>query len=558
MAAYLTEIVVDLAMPPWQRPVAHQFAMGDNNAYTFTALLCDSRDPGAELMPGSVSGDLVRPDGETIALQGVKGNATRVVLLDNGGPCNATPCSVTLPQSCFAYPGRVTLTIKLIDGTTITQALSVSAVVMRTSTDVVVDPGQVVPDVADLQAIATELTAAVGGAVRFDEAQVLTDAEKAQARANIGADGSGLLEGTVRYDQMQFLSDSEKSRARANIGAPSHADIPSGVVRYDETQQLSTQEKVKARNNIEAASLEQVQTAVSAEATARNNAINQRAVRYDAAQNLTDANKKQAQKNMGAVGETLLNETTGYTPMYGTDGTDTTGRATTVTKDGRRYSIERAATAQGNGVQCFLPNLHGGFYDASGANIQAWCAEAYQRLTPGHRYRLTANIVSGVFPDDSGSVSIYPRNELGNMLTQSPIRLKDGVLACEFVFTGTYFAITAYVPYQFYTGSNNAIVFDLVLEELPDQVISGSNPVITAAPGSSYVCSESYVETLSFTPSATGICSVRFTSGTTPTVLDAPGTVIWPDWFDHEHLEASRTYEISIADGKFGAVTSWA
>ena len=172
MAVYLTEIVVDLALPPAQRPVPHQFAMGDNNAYTFTALLCDSRTPDMELLSGTVSGELVRPDGETVALAGTKGSEVRVVNLDQGGQCNATPCSVTLPQACFAYPGRVTLTIKLTEGTTITQALSVSAVVVRTSTDVVVDPGEVIPDIGAIQAAAAEALAAAQEA-REDGAAVV-------------------------------------------------------------------------------------------------------------------------------------------------------------------------------------------------------------------------------------------------------------------------------------------------------------------------------------------------------------------------------------------------
>ena len=59
----------------------------------------------------------------------------------------------------------------------------------------------------------TEIT----GAVRYDITQTLSAVEKAQARANIGADTS--LTGAVRYDITQVLSDTEKAKARANIGA---------------------------------------------------------------------------------------------------------------------------------------------------------------------------------------------------------------------------------------------------------------------------------------------------------------------------------------------------
>ena len=59
----------------------------------------------------------------------------------------------------------------------------------------------------------------VGGSsnfVRYDAAQSLTDEQKAQARANIGAD---TVQGAVRYDAAQSLSDTQKAQARDNIGA---------------------------------------------------------------------------------------------------------------------------------------------------------------------------------------------------------------------------------------------------------------------------------------------------------------------------------------------------
>lgn len=86
--------------------------------------------------------------------------------------------------------------------------------------------------------------------------------------------------------------------------------------------------------------------------------------------------------------------------------------------------------------------------------------------------------------------------------------------------------------------------------------ISDAAPVITADPGARYLCTAAAVTSLNFTPSATGICSVRFTSGATPTSLTMPGTVKMPDWWTG--VEASRTYEISIADGVWAVVTSWA
>ena len=52
--------------------------------------------------------------------------------------------------------------------------------------------------------------------VRYDAAQSLTDAQKQQARTNIGAD---TVQGAVRYDAAQTLTDAQKTQARNNISA---------------------------------------------------------------------------------------------------------------------------------------------------------------------------------------------------------------------------------------------------------------------------------------------------------------------------------------------------
>jgi hypothetical protein len=86
--------------------------------------------------------------------------------------------------------------------------------------------------------------------------------------------------------------------------------------------------------------------------------------------------------------------------------------------------------------------------------------------------------------------------------------------------------------------------------------ISGTVINLTAKAGVRYICIGD-VSQLTFTPSATGICDVRFTSGSTATVLTVPSTVLWPDWFDPTALEANTTYELNVMDGKYGAVATW-
>lgn len=86
--------------------------------------------------------------------------------------------------------------------------------------------------------------------------------------------------------------------------------------------------------------------------------------------------------------------------------------------------------------------------------------------------------------------------------------------------------------------------------------VTGTTPTITAVENTRYVCGE--VTSLTFTPAASGICIVRFTSGSTITVLTLPSTVKFPEWFDPTSLETNTIYEICVTDGIYGAVMSWA
>lgn len=83
--------------------------------------------------------------------------------------------------------------------------------------------------------------------------------------------------------------------------------------------------------------------------------------------------------------------------------------------------------------------------------------------------------------------------------------------------------------------------------------VSGTTPSITATANTRYLCGE--CATLSITPPASGLCEVRFTSGTTPTVLTLPNTVKMPSWWNG--VEASKTYDLMISDGVYGAVMAW-
>lgn len=85
------------------------------------------------------------------------------------------------------------------------------------------------------------------------------------------------------------------------------------------------------------------------------------------------------------------------------------------------------------------------------------------------------------------------------------------------------------------------------------ETVTGSTPSITAVDNHMYKCGE--VATITIVPPVTGICAVRFTSGTTPAVLTCSAT--WPDGFDATALEANTIYEINVMDG-LALVAIWA
>lgn len=83
--------------------------------------------------------------------------------------------------------------------------------------------------------------------------------------------------------------------------------------------------------------------------------------------------------------------------------------------------------------------------------------------------------------------------------------------------------------------------------------VTGSEPTITAEANHRYMCGE--VTSLSFTPPASGTAEVYFTSGATPAVVTMPATVKMPEWYT---IDVNRIYVISVTDGIYGAVMSWA
>ena len=81
--------------------------------------------------------------------------------------------------------------------------------------------------------------------------------------------------------------------------------------------------------------------------------------------------------------------------------------------------------------------------------------------------------------------------------------------------------------------------------------LSGTIVTQTGADNTMYLCGE--LAELTFTAPATGITAIRFSSGTTSTVVTLNGITMPDDWTG---AEASTTYEINVLNG-LGAWQSW-
>ena len=116
-----------------------------------------------DLTGASVIGYFIRATGDTVVING-------------GTVSGGNRAYIDLPQACYAYEGQFTLAIKIVkSGITGTMRI-IDGTVNRTTTDTVIDPGSVVPDLTALlaqinaceEATAAAEAAAAGMAPAFD------------------------------------------------------------------------------------------------------------------------------------------------------------------------------------------------------------------------------------------------------------------------------------------------------------------------------------------------------------------------------------------------------
>lgn len=115
--------------------------------------------------------------------------------------------------------------------------------------------------------------------------------------------------------------------------------------------------------------------------------------------------------------------------------------------------------------------------------------------------------------------------------------------------------------WYFYNNASTMIAMAFGNGQIPSDSmtvvnVEGTEPEISAESNTLYMCGE--VTSVSFTPPASGVAEIIFTSGGTAASLTLPETVLLPDGFDPSALETDTIYEISVLNGVYVAVLSWA
>ena len=139
----------DLEKPLAMTPLRHALVSGDEMGDRFDIAVLRGGQP-AQMTGAGVTAYFIRcADGATVVVNGTASGNT---------------VSVTLPESCYALPGRFTLTVKVSMGGVRHAVFACEGAVLRSSTDTLIDPGQMIPSLDDLLSQIARIEAAVGAA----------------------------------------------------------------------------------------------------------------------------------------------------------------------------------------------------------------------------------------------------------------------------------------------------------------------------------------------------------------------------------------------------------
>ena len=130
-----------------KKPVRVQYLDGvvftqDNAGNLVGVNVFDEGEPAS--LSGTVSANVIRSDGGTVAIE--------------SGTISGNQVSVVLPQAAYAVPGVISIIIKITASSVVTTICCVVANVYKSTTDMAVDPGTIIPSI---QTLISEIDTAV-------------------------------------------------------------------------------------------------------------------------------------------------------------------------------------------------------------------------------------------------------------------------------------------------------------------------------------------------------------------------------------------------------------
>ncbi len=114
-----------------------QIGEGDQGGNIFGGLLTRNGEP-VNLSGATVTGYFIRADESCVVINGL---------------ASGNRFTVTLPRECYAIEGNFSLAIKVTGGNVSGTMRIVDGTVVNTSTGIAIDPGSIVPSLAELMAV---------------------------------------------------------------------------------------------------------------------------------------------------------------------------------------------------------------------------------------------------------------------------------------------------------------------------------------------------------------------------------------------------------------------
>lgn len=182
MAQFETWLKADLQRPPQVKTLGGAIFSQDDMGNLIGAEVTDGGQ--AVNLSGTVVGYVVRGDGATVTV---------------AGQCAGNRAWIELPEAAYAVPGMIQIALRLREGAQRAVLAACVATVQRTSTDMLVDPGHVVPSLETLLAKLEEMDEAIA------EAGDAADSANAAA-ARVGT-GIGYLAPAYEQDRDYAVGD---------------------------------------------------------------------------------------------------------------------------------------------------------------------------------------------------------------------------------------------------------------------------------------------------------------------------------------------------------------